>query len=110
MKTISITNTHYINLIDGRFFISDNQYEGTDIVALDVIRTANDDFPDIPLSAAFTQYLTYYPDLRIATFHGICPSIENVFQICDGDEAHNIDNIFEAMVLWGLNGNLVPYI
>ncbi len=100
----------FLNYNNGTLTVNTYRAANAEVTTLEDIYEAVQENREEILVASLTQNFEYHPELKIATFSGVCASSETGFEICMNQEAHNIESEEAGRSVWGLDENLEPSI
>ena len=100
----------FLNYNNGNLTVNSHRNVNAEVTTLEDLYEAVQENREEVLVASFEQNLEYHPELKIATFSGVCANSETVFEICVNQEAHNIESEETGRSVWGLGEDLEPSI
>ena len=100
----------FLNYNNGNLTVNTYRAANAQVTTLEDIQAAFAENRDEILVASFEQEFEYHPELKIATFSGVCASSETGFEICVNQEAHNVESEEAGRSIWGLDEDLEPSI
>jgi len=95
---------------NGNLTVNTYRAANAQVTTLEDIQEAFAENRDEILVASFEQEFEYHPELKIATFSGICYNADTGFEICTNQEAHNIESEEAGRLVWGIDEDLAPSI
>lgn len=100
----------FLNYNNGNLTVNSYRNINAEVTTLEDLYEAVQDNREEILVASFEQNFEYHPELKIATFSGVCASSETGFEICVNQEAHNVESEEAGRSIWGLDEDLEPSI
>ena len=100
----------FLNYNNGNLTVNTYRAANAQVTTLEDIQAALAENRDEVLVASFEQEFEYHPELKIATFSGVCASSETGFEICVNQESHNVESEEAGRSIWGLDEDLEPSI
>ena len=99
-----------LNYNNGNLTVNSHRNVNAEVTTLEDLYEAVQENREEALVASFEQSFEYHPELKIATFSGVCASSETGFEICVNQEAHNVESEEAGRSIWGLDEDLEPSI
>lgn len=100
----------FLNYNNGNLTVNSYRNINAEVTTLEDLYEAVQENREEILVASFEQNFKYHPELKIATFSGVCASSETGFEICVNQEAHNVESEEAGRSIWGLDEDLEPSI
>lgn len=103
MIEATLTVKYYLNYVDGRLTTRSKQDPRTEFCTIEYLVEKVREGSKENLATLIEQQYHYDSEMKFASFSGICRSDDDIIEICESQEALDVESYDDGLVIWGLD-------